>query len=173
MIYLLMFCRIATGLVFAISSLNKARSLAQFQQAIVDFHLLTWRLSNFAALVFLGGEFAVVLLMLIGESFLLYGFALAILLLLIFCAALASVLVRKLHTSCHCFGASEKPVTQADIWRNVGFLLCAGGGCEAVIWTRGVQGSLEWMAWLFIALGAAIFVMVWIQLGEIVQLLRH
>lgn len=64
-------------------------------------------------------------------------------------------------------------MTQADIWRNVGFLLCAGGGCEALIWIRGAQGSLGWIAWLFIALGAGAFVMIWIQLGEIAQLFRQ
>jgi hypothetical protein len=173
MIYLLAFCRVATGLVFAISSLSKARNIAQFQQAIFDFHLFSRRLSNLAALLFLCGEFAVVLLIAIGGPLLLPGFALAMLLLCIFCAALASVLVRKLHTSCNCFGASEKPVTLADIWRNVGFLLCVGGGCEALIWMRGVQGSLEWMAWLLIALGAGVFVTIWIQLGEIVQFFRQ
>lgn len=173
MIYLLAFCRVAVGMVFAISSFSKARDIARFQQAVFGFRLLSRRLSNLAALLFLCGEFAVVLLMLIGGPLLLYGFALAILLLLVFCAALASVLTRKLHASCNCFGASEKPVTPVDIWRNVGLLLCAGGGCEALIWTRGAQESLEGIAWLFIALGAGAFVMIWIQLGEIVQLLRQ
>lgn len=173
MIYVLAFCRVATGLIFALSSFGKVRDVSKFQQAMYGFRLLSRRMSNFAALLVLCGEIAVVLLLLIGGPFLLYGFALAILLLLIFCAALASVLFRKLQTSCHCFGASEKPVTQADIWRNVGFLVCASGGYEALIWTRGAQGSPEWMAWLFIALGAAIFVVVWTQLGEIVQLLRQ
>ncbi len=172
MIYLLAFCRVAIGLVFVLSSFSKVRNIAQFQQAVFDFHLFSRRLSTLAALLFLGGEFAVVLLIAIGGPLLLPGFALAILLLCIFCVALVSVLVRKLHTSCNCFGVSEKPVTAADLWRNVGFLLCAGGGCEAEIWTRGGQGGLEWIAWLLIALGAGVFVMLWIQLGEIVQLLR-
>src|SRR5260370_37238522 len=100
MIYILAFCRVAIGMVFAISSFSKARDIAQFQQAIVGFHLLSQRLSNLAALLFLGGEIAVVLLLLIGGPLLLPGFALALLLLLMFCAALASVLIRKLHTPC-------------------------------------------------------------------------
>lgn len=173
MIYLLAFCRVAIGLVFAISSLSKARTIAQFSQAIFDFHLLSRRLSSLAASLFLCGELAVVLLMAIGGALLLPGFILAILLLLIFCAALASVLIRNLNASCNCFGASKKPVTAADIWRNVGFLLCAGGGCETLLWTRGVQGSLEGMAWLLIALGAGVFVTIWIQLGELVQFFRQ
>jgi hypothetical protein len=173
MSYMLAFCRVAIGLVFAISSFSKARDIAQFQQAVFGFHLLSRRLSNLAALLFLGGECAVVLLVTIGGPLLLYGFALALLLLLVFCAALASVLIRRMHTSCHCFGSSKKPITLVDIWRNAGFLLCAGGGCEALIWTRGAQEGLEGIAWLYIALGAGVFVMIWIQLGEIVQLFRQ
>jgi hypothetical protein len=57
-IYLLASCRVATGLVFTISSLSKARNIAQFQQAIFDFHLFSRRLSNLAALLFLYEEFA-------------------------------------------------------------------------------------------------------------------
>src|SRR5690242_17255269 len=115
MIYLLAFCRVTTGLVFAISSFSKARDLAQFQQALLDFQLLSRRLSKLAALFFLCGEGIVVLLIVIGGPVLLPGFALAILLLLVFCAALASVLIRRLPISCHCFGSSNKPVTSADI----------------------------------------------------------
>ena len=173
MMYILAFCRVAIGLVFTISSLSKARDIGRFQQAISGFHLLSRSFSQFAAFLFLCGEIAVALFMLIGRSLLLYGFALAILLLLLFCAALASVLIRKMQTTCNCFGSSEKPVTPVDIWRNVGFLLCAGGGCEALIWTRGAQVSLEGIAWLFIALGAGAFVLIWTQLGEIVQIFRQ
>lgn len=173
MIYLLAFCRVAIGLVFAISGFSKARHLAQFQQAIYGFHLLSRRLSNLAAPLFLCGEFTVVVFMLVGGPLLLPGFVLAILLLCLFCGALASVLVRKLHTSCHCFGSSSRPVMPVDIWRNVGFLLCAGGGCEALSLTQGEQGSLAWIGWLFIGLAAGAFVALWIQLGDIVQLVRQ
>lgn len=173
MIYLLAFCRVAVGLVFILSSLGKARNLAQFQQAILGFRLLPRQVSNFAAFLFLGGECAVVVFMVIGGSLLLSGFILAILLLLLFCAALASVLIRRIHTACNCFGSSQKPITLVEIWRNLGFLLCAGGGCEVLLWTRGAQGSLEGIGWLLIALGAGVFVIIWIQLGEIVQLFRQ
>lgn len=172
MIYVLAFCRVAIGLIFAISSVGKIRDIARFQQAIQGFRLLPRSLSNLAALLFLGGEIAVVLFLLIGGTLLLSGFILAILLLLIFCVALASVLIRKLHTSCNCFGTSDRPITTIDIWRNMGFLLCASGGCETFLWMHGEQGSLTGFAWVFITLGASVFVIIWIQLGEIVQLFR-
>src|ERR1700737_4006721 len=127
--YILAFCRVTTGLVFAISSLSKARDIPTFKQAVLGFRLLPQHLSGPLAILFLCGEFTVVLLVTIGGSLLLSGFVLATLLLLIFCGALASVLARRLQTACNCFGSSEKNVSSADIWRNLGFILCASVGC--------------------------------------------
>lgn len=170
MIYLLAFCRVAIGLVFAISSIGKIRDIARFQQTIWEFRVLSRGVSNLAALLFLGGEMAVVLLLLLGGAFLLPGFVLAILLLLLFCGALASVLGRNLSLSCNCFGASQKPVTVMDIWRNLGFLLSAVGGCALLVWTQGRQESLGGVEWLLIGFGAAAFVLIWIQVEEIAHL---
>lgn len=169
-LYILAFCRVVTGLVFAFSSLSKARDLSRFRQAILNFALLPERLSGLAALLFLAGEFIVVLFVAIGGPFLLAGFLLAALLLLVFCAALASVLVRKLPISCNCFGASQKPVTIMNIGRNLGFLLCTVGGCALLGWTQGRRESLGGIEWLLIGLGATVFVLIWIQLEEIAQL---
>jgi hypothetical protein len=171
--YILAFCRVATGLVFAISSLSKARNIPKFKQAILGFNLLPPRLSSLAAIFILCSEFAVVLLIVIGGPLLLYGFVLATLLLLIFCAALASALARRLQTSCNCFRSNEKLVTSADIWRNLGFVLCAVGGCGMLGWTREMRVSLGNIEWLLISLSALVFVLIWIQFGEIVQLFRQ
>jgi uncharacterized membrane protein YphA (DoxX/SURF4 family) len=93
-LYILAFCRVVTGLAFAFSSLSKARDFPRFRQTIMHFGLLPERLSGLAALLVLGGEFVVVLFVAIGGPFLLAGFLLAALLLLVFCTALTSVLVR-------------------------------------------------------------------------------
>lgn len=171
--YILAFCRVVTGLVFAFSSLSKACDLARFREALLRFELLPRSLSGLAALLFLAGECGVVFFLLIGGSFLLSGFLLAALLLLVFCAALASVLVRKLQIPCHCFGSSQKPVTILDIWRNLGFLLCATAGCVLQSWTQGRWERLGGIEWLMIGLGAGAFVLIWVALGEIAQLLRQ
>ena len=170
--YILAFCRSVIGLVFTLSGLGKARDMAQFRQTILGFRLLPPYLSGLAALLFLCGEFAVVLFLAIGEPLLFPGFALAILLLSIFCAALASVLVRKMHITCNCFGPSEKPVTPADLWRNAGFIFCAVGGCGVQTWSSQSQspGLIEWLLAAFVA---TIFVLLWTQLGEIAQLFRQ
>ncbi|GHO46129.1 MauE/DoxX family redox-associated membrane protein [Ktedonospora formicarum] len=171
-LYIQAFCRIVIGLVFAISSFGKLRDIPKFQRAILGFRLLPRRLSRSIALFFLSGELTVVVFVTLGGPLLLSGFLLAALLLLMFSGALASVLVRRLQTNCNCFGASEKNVSTTDIWRNLGFLICAAGGCGAIFWTRNQQMNLGSIEWLLASLGALIFVLIWIQLGEIVQLFR-
>ncbi|SRR5581483_3348967 len=169
-LYITAFCHIVIGLVFLFSSVSKAVRLAQFKQTITDFHVLPSKLSSLTAFLLLLGEFSVVILMAIGGDLLLPGFILASTLLIIFCSALVSVLLRRLHTSCNCFGINNKPVTVSDLWRNLGFVSCALGGCIVQTWlpsTREILGGLEW---ILISSTALIFVMIWIQLGEITQL---
>lgn len=168
----LIFCRVVIGLVFLIAGVSKAAHLPQFKQTIASFRILPRHLSSIAALLFLAGEFGVVALIIAGGRFLLPGFILAIMLLTIFCGALASVLIRKLHASCNCFGPSEKPVTVSDLWRNFGFIGCALFGCVTQTWLRETDTTLSWLAWVPISLGALAFVIIWVQLGEITQLLR-
>ena len=172
-LYLLAFCRIALGLVFLVSSLSKARDMAQFRAAIRAFHLLPPALSEMAALLFIGGECVVVVLLGIGGPLLLPAFILAGGLLLLFSLALISVIARKIQTACHCFGPSVKLVSRADVWRNVGFMLCVLGGIAALTWTRAPSISLSLSEWVLTGLGAVVFVVIWIQLGEIVQFLRQ
>lgn len=172
-VYLLAFCRVTTGLVFAFSSFSKARNLSAFKQAIPGFQLLPPQIHSLAAILFLCGEGLVVLLLAVGGSLLFYGFTLALCLLLVFCLALATVLFRKLHVSCNCFGSSQQTITSADIWRNVGFMACAACGCSILTWMRDTKLSLEGIEWLLISLGALAFVLIWIQLGEVAQLFRH
>jgi hypothetical protein len=172
MAYVLTFCRVVSGLVFLISGVSKASHLPQFKQTIVTFRLLPNQLSGIAALLFLAGEFSVVLLMIVGGSFLLPGFILAITLLTVFSGALVSVLIRKLRTSCNCFGPSEKPVTVSDLWRNLGFIGCALFGCVTQTWLRETNTTVSWLAWIPISLGALVFVVIWVQVGEITQLFR-
>lgn len=168
---ILAFCRIAIGLVFLISSGSKILHLAQFQQTITRFRLLPARVSSLLSPVVIVAEMAVVFLLAIGGRLLIIGFLLSILLLLIFCAALFSVLARSIQTSCHCFGTSEKPVTGSDIRRNLAFILCALAG--TVLGIRGVRPELlEPMMWLLSGATAVIFVMVTISFDEILQLFR-
>ena len=172
-LYMLAFCRVVIGLVFVVSSVGKVLHISQFRQAISNFHILPGRLSGAAAMLFLCGEFVVVVFVLIGGPLLPFGFALAIFLLLLFCIALVSVLVRRIRTSCNCFGPGAKQVSRSDVWRNIGFMLCALGGWGGLVWTKDTQGNLGLLEWVLTGLGAGAFVVIWIQLGEIAQLFHQ
>ncbi len=170
--YVLIFCRVVIGLVFLISGVSKIMHLPQFKQAITNFRILPGQLSGIAAQLCLVGEFSVVALIVAGGSFLLPGFLLAVMLLTIFCGALAWVLARKLRTSCNCFGPNVQSVTVSDLWRNAGFIGCALVGCILQNWLREKPTALSWLAWIPISLGALAFVIIWVQVGEIARLFR-
>jgi hypothetical protein len=123
-----------------------------------------------AAALFLDGEFAVVALVSIGDPLLIFGFSLAIGLLLLFCLALVSVLARGIRTTCNCFGTSTKEISAFDVWRNIGLMICALAGVAMLIGTKSVWDPLSLLEWVLIGLGAGAFVMIWLQLEEIVQL---
>ncbi|HZU71057.1 MAG TPA: MauE/DoxX family redox-associated membrane protein [Ktedonobacteraceae bacterium] len=169
--YVLAFCRVAIGLVFLFSGMGKLRDLSQFQRTITNFRLLPAQMSYPTSLLFVSAEVAVVLLIALGGKFLLPGFLLALLLLLIFVGAIISVITRQIQTPCNCFGSNEKPVTQADIWRDTAFLLCAFGGSVLTLGRIGLE-QLELLMWLLIGGMAIIFVLTVGFLDDIVQLFR-
>lgn len=169
---LLAFCRVVLGLVFALSLGGKCRDVQSFRQSIIDFHVIPPWLSGSLALLCLGGEGAVLLGMIVGQTLLLPAFALAALLLLCFSGAIASVLVRNLRTACHCFGKSDKPVSVEDLWRNGGFLCCALGGCIFCFWSPQGQGHLTLAAWFLVGATATVFVALGLFLGDLVALFK-
>jgi uncharacterized membrane protein YphA (DoxX/SURF4 family) len=170
--YFLAFSRIVIGLVFALSFAGKIRDINSFEQTITRFQLLPEQLSRASAFFFLGGELAVVIANLIGGPFLLWGFLLAVILLAAFSVAIASVLIRKIHTSCNCFGLSEKPVSREDLVRNAGFIACALSGYGILVISGKEPASLGLLEWGLMMVMAAFVVTVWIQMGEIMKLLR-
>lgn len=172
-LYMLTFCRVVIGLTFGVSSVSKVLNIAQFKQAISNFHILPRWLSGVAAMLFLCSEFAIVALVFIGGPLLILGFSLALGLLLFFCLALASVLARGIRTTCNCFGASMKEVSTFDVWRNIGLMICALVGIAMLIGAKSAWGPLSLLEWVLIGLGSGVFVMIWLQLGEIVQLFRQ
>lgn len=170
--YILAFCRVAVGLLFLASFLGKIRDLEAFRLAIVKFHLLPEQMSQATALLILGGELLIVLCLLVGGVLLLPGFVLAVILLCVFSSAIVHALVRKHRIACNCFGNSEKELSPINLYRNAGLLLCAAGGYSVQSgWQTGLQ-PLSWLQWLLVALGAAVFVLLWTQLEEVVQLFR-
>jgi hypothetical protein len=169
--YLLAFCRIALGLTFALSFAGKVRDVRQFTGTIRKFDLLPGGWAGPAAVLFLGGEAAVIVLLILGGRLLPLAFALAGLLLALFTLALLSALRRGIETSCNCFGASEKPLTYYDVGRNAGLIPLAAAGLR-LSGITGAMPSLAIIEGLFIFIIAVVFVLLWINLSEIVALLQ-
>ncbi len=171
-LYLLAFCRITIGLLFITSFWRKAWDVPGFAQTISRFDLLPERWSYPLALLFLGAELAVVILVIFGGSLLSLAFNLALLLLAVFTMALVSVLRRRLQAACNCFGASHQPVTHADVWRNVGFILVAAGGLWTTQAAGGVGAGLTFIEMLLLTIIASVFVLVWANLSDIMALFQ-
>lgn len=169
-LYSLTLSRMVIGLVFSISGIGKLSDLSAFERAIVNFQILPKGLARLSAYLFLMGELAVVMPMLLGGWFLKPGFLLAFFLLIVFCAALLSMLIRGIQTPCNCFGVSQKPVSLYDIVRNVGFIGCAFVGWESLPIVPTTQASLVELA--FLGLMALAFVTLWSSLGEVAELLH-
>lgn len=166
--YLFAFCKLVIAVVFAISLGSKLRDFSQFVKTIHNFRLLPSSLIPFSAGLILGSELLVVLLLF---NWPLIAFLLGASLLLIFSGALAAVLVRKIQTPCHCFGASQQLVSPLDLVRNFGFLLCAGSG----VWlARQSEFTLDLslLPMSITCLGALVFVLIWTQLNEIYALFQ-
>lgn len=169
--YLLAFCRLSTGILFAYSFLMKVRDGEQFARTIANFRLLPRQLSQPAAILLLIGELAIVLLVVAGGQWLPPGFGLAALLLLVFTTALAWTLAKRIDKPCNCFGAiSKKNVTIYDLWRNAGFFLCAAGGW--VISHFGNFRPLTWAEWSVTVMPALVLVMLMTHLNEIMALFQ-
>jgi Methylamine utilisation protein MauE len=167
----LIFCRMVIGLVFGIAFLSKVTHFPAFTRAITHFELLPEAFSRGTATLFVGGELVVVLLIALGGPLLEPGFLVGACLLLLFTCALISVLLRKMETSCSCFGPTQKSVSTTDVWRNAVLITCALLGCVAAASNAG-QEYPGLSMWVLLGLGATIFVAFWLHLHEIIQLFQ-
>jgi hypothetical protein len=165
------FCRSVVVCVFVLSFASKVRDVAAFRQSITNFALLPTQFSQLAAPLFLLAEALVVVLVTLAGPFLLPGYLLASALLLLFCIALLSVLIRRISTTCSCFCPTSTPISSIDIVRNTGFIVCTLGGCLTIVWP-GHAGNPDLATWGLGSLCALVFVATWTQLGEIVRIFR-
>jgi len=162
------FSRMVIGLVFILSFMGKVRDISSFQKAINNFKLTPEWASPFLALLFLVGEFSVTLAMIVGGHFLSWGFILAGLMLLAFSISLLSVIVRKIDTSCNCFGYSKNDrVSSYEIYRNVCLILCTLIGYFIPVPERIHFSSLIYVLPI---LSALIFVIFILNLKTVIEL---
>jgi len=170
--YLLIFCRMALGLLFFFSFLGKAPNLPPFERTLSSLGILPERFRRMAAFLFLIGELTVILLLAFDGQLLGLGFALAALLLLFSSIALGSALARRIALPYNGLGTLQRPLSHYDLWRNAGFISCALAGWAAWILTGHSQLHLSLAEGVLVGLCAAIFVAAWTQLGEIARLFR-
>ena len=171
-VYLLLFSRLALGLMFTASVSLKLRDLPAFETAIRNFKILPRHFAKPFAYLFLAGEAAVVILMIVGGTLVPAAFLTAIFLLSLFTIALLFVLWTGIQTSCACFGSSQRPVSSADVWRNVGFLVCA---CIGLFSLNSLSNTI-----IKIGLGeagllgmmAVVFVVLSVYLRDVIELFR-
>jgi hypothetical protein len=171
--YVLTFCRVVIALAFAVSSTGKARNLAAFQQAIINFGILPLTWGAKVAWPFLIGEITVVILVVLGETFMQLGFLLATFLLTIFSAVLIIALLRKKQIACNCFGYTDKRISWYDLVRNGSFIVCSVLGLSLCWSASGMSNKLNWGDFILAGLPAISFVIMQINLAEIVQLYRR
>lgn len=169
--YLLLFSRLAVGMLFSVSLAGKLRSPARFRDGLLAFGLLPAQWTPAAAALLLGAEAGVVLLVTAGGAFTIAGLFAAIGLLVLFCAAIASALRRGLDVSCGCFGASERRISRADLVRNGGFIACAAAGLWAALGSA--RTAVPTAEAVLLALAAVAFTLVWSQLGNLLDLFQR
>lgn len=173
--YLLAFCRAVLILVFSFSFISKIRNVTAFEQSIINFGILPQKLSRLAAIFFLSIEFSVASLLLVGSSFLVLGFFIAVVALIIFCAAITFALVRNLQISCNCFGtsANEKSLSLYEIVRNLSFIACALCGLASVMGLTKESITLNLEGSILMGIVAITFVMIATHFKETIQLFKE
>jgi hypothetical protein len=164
----LVFCRFALSVLFVASVIGKAARFGAFQRTLVSFEIPTSAAKPFAGLLLLA-EMAVVIGLCVGSPLLLWAFLLAGLLLIAFSVAISRTLARGTKAPCNCFGSGHRPVTYAEIWRNAGFLVCA---CIGLLEAQRVPLPPRPLDWPVPALAALGFGLVWMHMGDVVQIMR-
>ena len=127
-LYVTTFCRAAIGFVFLYSAAMKIGSISDLEETIESVELVPSSLIRPAAVLALGGEFAIGGAMLFGRQLLQPGFALTSLWLTGFTGFLLYMIVRRVRASCNCFGNDDEPVSVIHIVRNAGLIVISGIG---------------------------------------------
>lgn len=170
--YVITFARIALGLLFTYSFSRKVIDVTNFALTIENFRLLPQSLSRLVAKQVLLVELVCVVLIFIGGSLLGLAFFLSAMLLSVFSLVLTVLIFHKREVSCNCLGTSEKSVSFYDVIRNAGFLVCSLFGLYFVITSNNSGVVLKSGELALVGTMAVIFVAVWTQIGEILDILR-
>lgn len=169
--YLIVFSRLVIGITFAMSVVGKLRDFSAFKASVENFRLLPKALVLPVAILGILFEITVILFIVLGNQFLLIGFGIALMLLLIFTIALISLLIRNIKVSCNCFGKTKDPVSGYDVVRNIVFIACALAGLFASI--QAVATNMTYVEIGMLMLFAFIFTLLNINLSQIAALFKQ
>ncbi|MFD4374099.1 MauE/DoxX family redox-associated membrane protein [Streptomyces sp. NPDC058486] len=155
---LILAVRCVVTVVFAASALGKARAPGEFRAAVRDMRLVPGRLTGAVAVAVPVLE-AVLAAAVWIPALTAGAFALSFGLVAVFTLALASVLRRKIDTSCSCFGTSRTRVGPAHLVRNAVLLGATAAGFLASLAAGGpasvpVIGALDFTGVFVGVLGA-------------------
>lgn len=168
---LIQFCRMVILITFLLAVWGKGRDLTATEQSVRVFMPGMRRYSRFAALLLVFAESLVVLLLLVGGTGMLVGFLFASSILVMFTFGIISVLKRDVATPCNCFGADQRNVATVDVYRNAGFIVLGALGFAVAL--AGQTVPLPWWYWSLIVPIAVVFVLIWSNLGQFVELTHN
>lgn len=166
-----LFCRFGIGAAFAVSAVAKLADPSGFRSTVKRFKILPEGISRPASWLLILGEVAIVSCMAVGGRATALAFAAAAAFLVLFQAALISVLTRRIETSCGCFGQNRRKVSYFDIARNAGLLLLAGTGWIVTPFGSATSPGV-WQVGV-IAVPAVLLVILWINLPDVYEALRQ
>jgi hypothetical protein len=171
MVLFFFFCRVAIAGIFAISLIAKIRNSSSLKETLQNTRLVPVKLLNIIVLSLIVGECVVVTSLLLGHSAIWYGFSLAAVLLLIFTIVLLWIMVKKIKTSCSCFGGKKRQVSWRDVYRN---LMLVGMAVSGSILANRPDAYLEQfnedMALPFIM--ALVFILVLLKADVVIDILK-
>jgi len=161
-------CRIYVLMLLAAAAVGKAAGLSAFEGALENLIGLGARSARAVALLVIGTEAGLALLLLAGGRWAAAGMAGALLLLASFTAFVAVALARGAKVGCNCFGGAARPISGYDVARN---LIALGAG--ALYLARGTgRPGLAPGELALLGLCALILLLVTTSLGEIAELAR-
>lgn len=162
-------CRMYLLFILACSVWGKARSMDAFRMTVGALLGLNGeRVIKAIAYMVLLGELAAALLLIPGGAFAWAGAMLATCMFAAFTIALAAVLYQGRVVQCHCFGASQYPVSALDLFRNA-LLIAAGVFC---LLNAGAFGAADPAAYPFLAGLALLLALLTVSINDIAFIIR-
>ncbi len=156
-------CRALIGTVFVASAASKlwgAEAFRSFVRSLERMRLVPAKVSAPLSALVVAGELAVVVLLAIpARPAGALGFTVAAVLLAGFTVAIASVVVRKIDTTCRCFGKTDVALSRRHLARNGALLAAAGLGLAAELTGSAAQAPALLAAALAGALLAGMVIM--------------